>query len=280
MSAVATPTAVAAVPIWYHTLELPGGVVTPGWFDLRSVLTRLPWPDVRGKRCLDVATYDGFFAFELERRGAAEVIATDIPDHEDWDWPAAARAASGPALATMAGVKGRGFEVAHAALGSRVQKRIVSAYHLDPQELGTFDFVICGSLMLHLRDPVRALESIRSVCSGQFLSLEEVSLPLSLALPRRPVAEMRFDEQRCQWWVANAAGHRRMLEIAGFGIEAAVRPFSEPFGAAHPSRRQPSRAPRTLAARGFRRAVTGDQFGVPHAALLARPRLQAPPIKP
>ena len=38
----------------------------------------MPWPDVRGKRCLDVGTYDGFLAFELERRGAASVVATDI----------------------------------------------------------------------------------------------------------------------------------------------------------------------------------------------------------
>jgi tRNA (mo5U34)-methyltransferase len=267
------------VAVWYHTLELPGGVVTPGWFDLRDLVARLPWPDLRGKRCLDVATYDGFFAFELERRGAAEVIATDIPDHENWDWPAAARAASGEQLAAWAGVKGRGFEVAHAALGSAVRKRAISAYHLSPEELGTFDFVVCGSLMLHLRDPVRALEAIRSVCRGSFLSLEEVSLPLSILLRRRPVADMRFDEHRCQWWVANTAGHRRMLEIAGFEVIEGVGPFSERFGAAHPVNVKPSRSPRHVASRMFRRAFTGDEFGVPHAALLARPRLQAPPVK-
>ena len=73
--------AVDAVPLWYHTLELAPGVVTPGWFDLRPIVSLLPWPDVRGKRCLDVGTYDGFLAFELERRGAAEVVATDISDH-------------------------------------------------------------------------------------------------------------------------------------------------------------------------------------------------------
>jgi tRNA (mo5U34)-methyltransferase len=267
------------VPLWYHTLELPGRVVTPGWFDLRPIVDRLPWPDLRGKRCLDVATYDGFFAFEMERRGAAEVIATDIPDHEDWDWPAAARAASGPALATMAGVKGGGFEAARAALGSQVQKRVISAYHLEPDAIGQFDFVVCGSLMLHLRDPVRALEGIRSVCAGQFLSIEEISLPLTVGW-RRPVAEMRFDEQRCQWWVANAAGHRRLLEIAGFSIDRAIKPFSEPFGAAHPVTTGGGTNARDLAARAFRRAFTGSsEFGVPHAALLAHPRLQAPPAR-
>lgn len=281
MSASATDAkTVEDVPLWYHTLELPGGVITPGWFDLRPVVARLPWPDLRGKRCLDVATYDGFFAFEMERRGASEVIATDIPDHEDWDWPAAARAASGAALATMAGVKGGGFEVAKAALGSKVQKRVISAYHLTPDEVGTFDFVFCGSLMLHLRDPVRALEAIRSVCDGQFLSIEEVSLPLSVAWRNRPVAEMRFDEQRCQWWVANAAGHRRMLEIAGFSVDHVVKPFSEPFGQAHPITDTGGSRPRDVASRAFRRAFTGtSEFGVPHAALLAHPRLQAPPIR-
>src|SRR2546423_13391176 len=79
--------AVAANPLWYHTIEVAPGVVTPGWFALRSVVDRMPWPDVRGKRCLDVGTYDGFLAFELEQRGAAEVLATDIPEHENWDWP-------------------------------------------------------------------------------------------------------------------------------------------------------------------------------------------------
>ncbi len=171
---------IADVALWYHTLALPGDVVTPGWFDLRAQVHRLPWPDVRGKRCLDVGTYDGFYAFELERRGAAEVVATDIPDHRDWDWPAAIRARGGEALAGLAGEKGRGFKVARAALGSRVQRELVSVYDLDPGELGQFDVVVCGSLLLHLRDPVRGLEAIGSVCRGSFMSVEQVSLSLSM----------------------------------------------------------------------------------------------------
>lgn len=266
------------VALWYHTLELPGGVVTPGWFDLRGHVHALPWPDVRGKRCLDVGSYDGFYAFELERRGAAEVMATDIPDHEDWDWPAAARARGGQALALLAGEKSLGFEVAREALGSSVSRVAISAYHLDPARIGTFDVVVCGSLMLHLRDPVRALEAIRSVCRGWLLSIEQVSVPLSVALRRRPVAEMRFDEQLCQWWVVNLAGHRRLAEIAGFEVTDAMGPFTEPFGAGHPSFSAGRRRRPMLAARlsGY---VGRDRGGVPHAALLARPRLHAPPIR-
>src|ERR1051326_1597538 len=56
---------------WYHTLELPGGVVTPGMFDTRPAATKIGMPpSLAGKRCLDVGTSDGFWAFEMERRGA------------------------------------------------------------------------------------------------------------------------------------------------------------------------------------------------------------------
>lgn len=78
--------AIAEHRFWYHTLEVAPGVTTPGVFDLRPIVERLPWPDVRGKRCLDIGTFDGFFAFELERRGASEVVATDIAEPEQWDW--------------------------------------------------------------------------------------------------------------------------------------------------------------------------------------------------
>jgi len=48
-------------------------------FDRGGLAERLPWPDLRGARCLDIGTADGFWAFEMERRGAADVLATDRP---------------------------------------------------------------------------------------------------------------------------------------------------------------------------------------------------------
>jgi tRNA (mo5U34)-methyltransferase len=255
------------VELWYHTLELPGNGATSGWFDLRGVVDALPWPDVAGKRCLDVGTYDGFYAFELERRGAQEVVATDIRDHRDWDFPARARAAAPQTLTALAGEKGLGFEVAREALCSRVEKQIINVYDLSPDTVGVFDVVVCGSLLLHLRDPVRALEAIRSVCRSWFMSIETVSLRLSMRSPRRPLAEMRFDEDTCQWWVPNVAGHQRMVEAAGFEVASAPRPFSVPFGEGHTPR---GRGPQALAQRLYRRAFAGGD-GVPHAALLAHP---------
>jgi tRNA (mo5U34)-methyltransferase len=241
--------------------------VTPGWFDLRGIVDRIPWPDVQGKRCLDVATYDGFFAFELERRGAAEVVCTDIPDHAGWDWPPHTRAKGPAALAAFAGEKGRGFEIAREVLGSGVRKIIRSVYDLDPDVDGRFDIVVCGSLLLHLRDPLRALESIRGVCDGEFLSMEEIRLSSTLLHPRRPVADLDGVRDLCQWWVPNVAGYRRMVRSAGFELVETTRPYAEAFGPAHPKR---AKKPRAQAESLLRRTVLGGD-GVPHAALLARP---------
>src|SRR3546814_5901121 len=60
---------------WYHTIDLGNGVVTPGEYDHRPAVRHVPLPDrLDGLRCLDVGTHDGFWAFEMERRGAAEVV--------------------------------------------------------------------------------------------------------------------------------------------------------------------------------------------------------------
>ena len=255
--------AVASQPFWYHTIEVYPGVETPGWFDLRPIVDRLPWPDVRGKRCLDVGTFDGFLAFELERRGAAEVVATDVHDPEGWDWPPHARAAGIRFARETHGERtGIGFEIARELLGSSVQRETIGAYDLSPEAVGTFDVVVCGSLLLHLRDPLRALEALRSVCAGSFMSCEQVRLAACVALPRKPVFVFEGAGDLAQWFVPNAAAHRDMLRAAGFRIERDFGLYSVPYGASHPPPRPVSKP--------VRRIFTGGD-GVPHNALVATP---------
>jgi tRNA (mo5U34)-methyltransferase len=220
---------------------------------------------VAGKRCLDVATYDGFFAFEFERRGAAAVVATDIPSHEDWDWLPRDRARGTQYLRAIAGEKGGGFDLAAEALGSNVKREFISVYDLNSEQLGTFDVVVCGSLLLHLRDPFRALEAIRKVCSGAFLSAETIDVPLTVLHPRRP--SLRLMGEQGQWMIPNVAAHRHMLQMAGFDVVQTAKPYSIPFGPAHP---RPSRDARTRARFGLQHMVTGG-IGVPMAAALAKP---------
>ena len=117
---------------WYHSIEVAPGVVTPGWMDTRRVAQDIGLPDsLAGKRCLDIGTFDGFWAYEMERRGAAEVHAIDILEPSGWDWPASApeEAISGLGAQKDQGV---GFDIAHEALGSSVIRHERSVYDLDP----------------------------------------------------------------------------------------------------------------------------------------------------
>jgi tRNA (mo5U34)-methyltransferase len=261
----------AGVPVWYHTVEVAPGVTTPGYFDLRPVVDQLPWPELAGKRCLDVATFDGFYAFEMERRGAAEVMAIDVADHMDLDWPPDARADAPSAIRRAEwAAPGTGFKVLADLLGSAAEWRALNVYDLAPETVGRFDVVVCGSLLLHLRDPLRALEAIRSVTAGALVSCEQIELGLTLAAPRKPRYTLLGSGERCQWFNFNAAGHQRLLYAAGFETVRASRPFTVRFNA-HP---RPAPGLRTSARRAALRVLTGSPGdGVLHRAVLARPRV-------
>ncbi len=129
--------------------------------------------------------------------------------------------------------------------------------------MGTFDVVVCGSLLLHLRDPLRGLAAVRSVCRGWFLSTDEVDLRRSLRHRERPLVRLDGTSDLAQWWLPNAAGHRQMLRASGFAIARESGLYCIPFGSAHPP---PGLGPRGLATR-----LVGGGDGVPHHAVLGRP---------
>jgi tRNA (mo5U34)-methyltransferase len=222
---------------WYHTLELPGGVITPGWFDHRGVVDRVPLPaSLAGMRCLDVGTFDGFWAFEMERRGAAQVLAIDVADPAEWDWPHGSTDATREAV--VAGqVLGEGFALARAALASDVERRALSVYELSPEEVGSFDLVHVGSLLLHLRDPVGALERVRSVCAGELVLADAVDPRLERWGRRRPRATLD-GRGRPWWWRPNAAALARMAQAAGFELKEGPRRLRIPYGAGGPASRR------------------------------------------
>jgi tRNA (mo5U34)-methyltransferase len=252
---------------WYHTLELAPGLVTPGWFDTRKVVDLLPLPpSLEGKRCLDIGTFDGFWAFEMERRGAAEVLAIDLLDKQGWDWPVNSPPDVVDALAERK-AEGDGFELALEALESRVVRRELSVYMLDQADVGAFDFVYFGSLLLHLQNPVRALERVRSVCNGLLLSVDAIDIGLSIAHPNRPVAELD-GFGRPWWWKPNALAHVRMLEAGGFELLQRPRRFFMPPGPGQP-RERPTLA--KLRNKHGRNAILRSWKGDPHSAILARP---------
>ena len=193
---------------WYHTQELGPGLVTPGMFDLRPFVERYGLPaDMTGMRALDVGTFEGFWAFEMERRGA-QVVALDVDRIQDLDWPPRLRPAED-------GRRGEGFELAKEALGSSVTRVGRSIYDATPERLGgRFDLVFCGSVLIHLRDPMLALERMAALCGDRLVFADEYSRRLSW-LPF-DAAEFRGHTRWSTWWRPSIRAWLTMLETAGF----------------------------------------------------------------
>lgn len=206
---------------WYHTLELPGHTTT-GIFDMRQYVGDYGLPDsLEGKRVLEIGTWDGFWAFELEKRGAAEVIAIDLDDEEALDWPPRRRTPN-PDL-----VRGAGFRVAKELYGSKVERVVQSVYFATPEELGTFDLVFCGSVIIHLRDQLLALERIANLVKpgGTFITAEEYE-PVTDLIPF-PMARFRGNRDAAVvFWVPSRRAWRQMLWYAGFDTVKEHRRFT------------------------------------------------------
>lgn len=217
--------AVGENPVWYHTIELAPGVTTPGHVDLRRVARRLLPDDLSGKRALDIGTFDGFWAFEMERRGAS-VVAIDVDRIESNEWPPRNRARLEKDAREWGVQLGRGFRIASEALDSQVDRVVCNVYDLTPEKLGgAVDFAFGGAILLHLRDPVRALERIREALTagGELRMMEPLSLGLTLRSPRTPAARFQPLETDFNWWLPNLAALLAWPRAAGF---AEVRRFA------------------------------------------------------
>ena len=208
---------------WYHTLEFGDGAVTEGaMFDHRPVLDRYPVPDdLSGKRCLDVGTMDGFWAFQMEKRGAESVTAIDLDDPQALDWPYSLRGGD----TTLDDTKAERFALAKRALGSSVERVTMSVYDLSP-ELGEFDFVFCGDLLIHLRDPVLAAERIRSVTAGSAVIANNIRK--FRFREDAPLAQLDGVDEFV-WWYTNLAGLVRIVRAGGFSRVEPSETFELPF---------------------------------------------------
>jgi tRNA (mo5U34)-methyltransferase len=164
-----------SVPHWYHRIEIAPGIFTPGSCDPTTTLSLLDLPkDCKGLRVLDIGTRDGYFAFELERRGA-DVLAVDYCDAED-----------------------TGFSVAAELLNSKVVFRRENIYHLTVEQCGTFDMVLFLGVLYHLPDPMKALCNVRSLCSS-LLYVETLAIDNGILLPDgRSVPLKTLSPQLCE----------------------------------------------------------------------------------
>lgn len=196
---------------WYHAMRF-GDHVTHGMFDLVPYIPKYGIPErLDGKRVLEVGTWDGFWAFELERRGA-EVVALDLDDEQDLDWPPRRRPQEWSTIK-----RGDGFRLAKEIYGSRVERVDRSIYFATPDELGQFDLVFCGSVLIHLRDQLLALERIAALTKpgGMFVSAEEYDRRAGLT-PWPSTRYLADRDKAVVYWLPSKRTWRRMMWTAGF----------------------------------------------------------------
>ena len=195
---------------WYHTIELPGGVTTPGIYDHRPYLPLygLP-PDLHGKTVLDVGAASGFFTFEFERRGGT-VTATDLPAWAAHDF--AVRYESELPREQAEAYLHEPFLFAHRARDSKAVRRLTNIYDIKPDTIGTFDLVFCGSVLIHVSDPATALRRLQSV-TREAAIIATVVHPLDSP---DPIALFSGHLRGDTWWAPNRAGFEAMVQSAGF----------------------------------------------------------------
>jgi tRNA (mo5U34)-methyltransferase len=153
---------------FYHSIELPDGSVIPGTQSLETQRWRIgqfPIPeDLRGKRVLDIGAWDGWFSFEMERRGAS-VVAVDASDKTS-------------------------FRKTKALLNSKVEYVIADICRLKPRDIGYFDIVLFFGVLYHLKHPMMALENVCELSTG----LVCVESFVTDNVPDAPVPTLEFYE--------------------------------------------------------------------------------------
>ena len=116
---------------------------------------------MQGMRALDIGCSDGYFSFEMERRGA-DVVATDFV----------------PETYT-------GFATARRILGSAVDYRMDNVYNLSPEAYGFFDVVLFMGVLYHLRHPLLALDLLHRHVTREVLVFQSMLRGSDRVLPLR-----------------------------------------------------------------------------------------------
>lgn len=146
---------------WYHKIDLGGGVVTPGrdydhmWDATRRVMETI---DYRNKNVLDLASWDGLWAFKAEQNGASLVVSSDIR-LEGYRNLLFAREILESDIIPMCNVSVQDLKSRLNVVGM-------------PEE---FDIIHHYGLLYHLRDPMLSLSQVRGMLSSDGILILETA---------------------------------------------------------------------------------------------------------
>jgi len=192
----------------YHSFRLPDGRILEGTMALafqeeRLASFNLP-DDLTGKIALDIGPWDGYYSFELERRGAA---VTSI-DYVDLDT----------------------YRELRRAFASKTRYLKMDIYELDPSVVGMFDVVLCFGVLYHLKHPLLALEKVctvtRDVCLIDTFVVDGVDWQRGVRPPLPYLEFYETDElagQTDNWCGPTVGAVEALVRAAGFAKATVAR---------------------------------------------------------
>jgi len=186
---------------WIHDATYTGGKTYPQM----TLLPYLALPDdLSGKTVLDICTWDGYMAFECEKRGA-DVTAVDS---FAWDKRNAAL--------TKHKTGRDGFDLAHDALNSKVHPVHCDVLNLDRKALGTFDIVLFLGVLYHMRHPLLALEKVAALVDDLLILETHADMAGGSVPYMRFYPDDSLNDDPTNYWGPNVACVEAMLRDVGF----------------------------------------------------------------
>jgi tRNA (mo5U34)-methyltransferase len=190
--------------VWWHTIDLGNGVVTPGRKSKAVMEAEAELHsqglDLAGRSVLDVGSWNGGFAVEAKRRGAARVLATDTYCWRDPQY------------------RGREtFDLVVRATGLDIPAREIDATEISVENVGQFDVVLFLGVFYHLFDAIGTTKRLASV-AREVLVVETHMDALDNPRPAMimyPGEELAGDPTN--WWGPNRACMEAILKSVGFG---------------------------------------------------------------
>jgi len=216
--------------IWYHKIELPHGIITPGKRPMgawQRDLYRIP-ERLDGLRVLDVGAWDGYWSFEALRRGAKQVVAID--DFSD-----------------LLGVMTEGdrngwenFDTVKEILGytdDQCQRHDLCLYDLTEDNFGRFDVIFCFGVLYHLRHPLLGIDLLSAICDQAIYVESAVCTDYSpykaggypgIQMVMEFYPNDEYANNSSNWWAPTLACMANMVKSAKFE-KIKAWPFSDGF---------------------------------------------------
>jgi 2-polyprenyl-3-methyl-5-hydroxy-6-metoxy-1,4-benzoquinol methylase len=139
---------ILSYPHWRHSVELGNDCRTPGHVEI-SLWDFIGLPkQLKGKSFLDIGANDGLFSIEAERKGASEIVASDL--YKD-------------SIDTMKnGWSTEGILLLKDYLNSKIQLHTKGIYHISEMNK-TFDVVFMNDIINWLEDIELAFKNLGEV---------------------------------------------------------------------------------------------------------------------